>query len=414
MNNGCRVIGINMDVTKTKAGDQFLGKHYKRLYIEEASGEPIKVYEKRKDSISELGCVMRVAGMTNFTEHQPAGKQYYNPDNINKIINYPQFVNPIAWNETEKQEKLRDFGGEDSWGWKVFVEGEILTDGVSEVDMERVRPHYNQKRAVKCFTLRKDKFHSFQNVFVVERPPNADSIFISGDIGDGKGGTEIIIHAKIGDKFVYLYNITLYSLTEDEQYDIFKWLGVKLSANVIALDCGEGVGRGLFRRLEKVFPKECMVWYSGNEKVAVDYVKDDNGNVKYEKGKPVTQDEVMASWGFLYLRDLLYDGKIIMGLHYKLDNQLSKVISLQSVDGTRRRYLCGLEDDHLFDAHRVFAIAVWQKHGLKLGKVKQEWGISSMASNNSSDKKFKTDGKWGLGSISKNNLKNTSMKTEER
>lgn len=753
LNNGCRIIGINMNIGKKNAGDQFMGKHYKRLYLEESSMEPDMVYEKRKDSVSELGCVIRQASMCNFTEHSPAGKQFYDPNNRMKVINYPQFVNPIAWNEKEKQNKLKDFGGSDSWFWKTFVEGEVLTDGVSEIDMERIQ--YDKKKTIKSFILRKDKYKKFKDIIICERPSNADEIYIcfeegteiltnegwkdfrnvtyndkvlslnpsngqssykpinniivqdyegnmiehesetlkfsvtpnhkmfvkkahhdkfefidaknltesyvkrdlghfkngkswyrkSGnnrmasikfkakssktyifdlsdwleflgwylsegciianqnyrivisqkkeigrikikklldrmkwnyqelpgefvmnskpiynwlmqncykgnkikkksiyncynkkipnfvrnlnskliniflesfidgdgwrtkdgrvamittsyrlandfmelvlmtgkiatmefrnpeprmfpgrdnasicqrayivniwrkntnskirpsnlkkkyyngkvycvetnpyhtiyvkykgksfwcgncaDIGDGRGGTEIMIFSKVGKKFVYLYNITLYSFTDEEQYEVFKWLGQKLGANVIALDLGDGTGRSIFRRLEKIFPKECLVGYSGKEKIAVDYEKDDNGNVKYEKGKPITKDEIMASWGFLYLRDMLYEAKIIMPLQYKLDRQLSQVISLQSKDGTRRRYFCGLEDNHLFDTFRIFAIAVWEKEGLSLKQVKQEWGLGS-----NSGMKKKTENRecqfknavWGLGS----------------
>ena len=41
--------------------------HLHRLYIEEASMETQKVFQQRRDAISELGCVYRVSGMTNFT-----------------------------------------------------------------------------------------------------------------------------------------------------------------------------------------------------------------------------------------------------------------------------------------------------------------------------------------------------------
>ena len=398
LNNGFRCLGINMDVTSKKAGKQFYGKHYRRLYIEERSLETDRVFNLRKDSVSEEGCVFREAGMTNFTEHSPAGKEYYDPKNIRKVVSYPQYINSSSWDENEKQDKIRDFNGIDSFDYRVFVAAEILRDGISEIDMDRVRTHYKDRMLHKTFTLKKENYSNYQSRIVVERPKGAEAIYINADIGDGRGGTEIIIHSRVGKKFVWLYRIVLYSWTEEEQEDLFTWLGHKLSVDVMGLDCGEGVGRGLFRSLEKVFGKDVMVWYAGNDKVVVDYEKNDKGELVYSGGKPVAVEEVMASWSFKTLRELLYSGNIQMGCDYFLHHQLEMVVSIQSQDGSRRRYFCSLEDDHLFDAHRVFANSYFQKEGVELNKNEcSDWGIGSMGGNGSATVD-KSDGSWGIGS----------------
>ena len=408
-NNGCRIIAINMNINSKKAGHRFHGKHYKRLYIEEASGETEAVFEARKESTSELGGVFRVAGMTNFVEASPAGKQFYALANKGKAIRYPQYINSACWDEEEKKDKIEYYGGEESFGYQVFVDAKILKDGIHEMDMQRVRPHYKKKSIVKSFELKKQNWHLYRSLLIVERPKQVENIYISCDIGDGRGGTEIIIHGQVGENFVYLYNITLYMLTDDEQQEIIKWLAHTLNANVIAMDCGDGCGRAIFRELAKTISEENLVWYAGNDEVVVDYERNEKGNVIYIKGVAQTKVEKMASWGFLHMRDMFYKGQIITGQNHKLDNQLQNVISIQSADGMRRRYMCNMENNHLFDAYRVFAIAVWQKFGLKVEKITSNWGTGSMGRKKTiqhDEPKEETpkqpiDNSWGRGSCGK-------------
>ncbi len=399
LNNGFRVIGINMDVKSKKAGKQFYGKHYKRLYIEEGSLETEQVFKQRKDSVAELGCVVRNAGMTNFVEHSPAGKQYYDPVNYMKVCRYPQYVNSLQWDEEEKRSKILDFNGEDSFDFRVFVGAEILRDGINEMDMERVT--YKDRTTHKIFELKKEDYPNFRQKIVVERPKNASSLWINADVGDGHGGSEIIIHSKVGNHFVYLYNIRLWDWTDEEQEDLMKWLGDKLGVNVFGVDCGDGTGRAIFRTLEKHFGKEIVVRYAGNDKVIVDYEKKEDGELVRVNGKPVPIEEVMASWSFKTLRKMLYDQKITMGIDYKFHKQLENVISIRSQDGTRRRYMCSLEDDHLFDAYRVFANSYWQKEGVELEETPIPWGIGSMGKTSKNKSTLNIDQKWGIGSSGK-------------
>ena len=326
-----------------------------------------------------------------------------------KVCRYPQYVNSIKWDEEEKRSKILNFNGEDSFDFRVFVGAEILRDGVSEMDMERVM--YKDRTTHKIFELKKEDYSNFRHKIVVARPTHADSIWINADVGDGHGGSEIIVHSKVGDKFVYLYNIRLWDWTDEEQEELMIWLGEKLGVNVFGIDCGDGTGRAIFRTLEKKFGKEIMVRYAGNDKVIVDYEKKDDGELIRVNGKPVPVEEVMASWSFKILRKMLYDQKIKMGIDYKLHKQLENTISIQSKDGTRRRYMCSLEDDHLFDAHRVFANSYWQKEGVELEETPVLWGLGSMGKNKKNST-LNIDKKWGLGSSGKSNMR--SKKKENR
>jgi hypothetical protein len=68
----------------------------------------------------------------------------------------------------------------------------------------------------------------------------------------------------------------LYNLTDKEQFKVFEWLATELSANYVGIDCTDGTGRAIFRSLQEVFPKENLVWVAFNEKLPVDFEKNDN------------------------------------------------------------------------------------------------------------------------------------------
>ena len=100
-----------------------------------------------------------------------------------------------------------------------------------------------------------------------------------------------IIIFEIGKNLRYEYNITLYNLTDKEQFKIFEWLGRELQANFIALDCTDGTGRAIFRSLEQVFPKENLVWVAFNEKVNVDFERNPTTNeIIFENGQPLYRE----------------------------------------------------------------------------------------------------------------------------
>ena len=373
--NGWYLDGINMNLQSKNPGHQFYGKHMKKLWIEEASFETDKVYARRQDSLSELGAVIRLSGMTNFTEHSPAGKIFHNSANKGKVVNLPQYVNPY-WNEKQRQERLKEFGGEDSINYRVFVKGEVVADGVSEFDMDRVKECYKEKTQIKLFEIKKEMYSKFRDIIVVERPKNAERIFICADIGES-AGTEIIILSEVGTKYTYLYNIVLYNFTHDEQIEVFKYIAEKTQANVIGLDCGDGTGRAIYRTLEKLYSKDNLVWYAGTEKIPVDFEKNEKNEIILEKGKPVTKTEFMSEWSVRRLKALLYEGRCIIPIDYKFETQFSSVMGLQS--GTRTIYKCISENDHLFDAWRVFAISQWLKKDFNQTKpVKKDWGIGVM------------------------------------
>lgn len=355
LRSGWSLIGINSNNSGKNPGDQFFQKHLKKLYIEEAAQEINKVYEKRIDAVDEMGCVFRIAGMTNFTKYSPAGRAFYDLKNRPWIMNVPQYINP-QWDEKEKKKAIKKHQGEQSVSYRIFVKGEVVEDGISVLDMERVRKCYTERRKLKTFEINKDNFVHFKQLLILEKPSNVDVCYICADVGES-APTEIIIMFKINKVYQYHYNITCYNLTHKQQFKLFEWLSQKLKAHYVGLDTTDQLGRAIFRDLEESIGRQHMVWCGFNEKIAIGFEKDDNDNWVLKDGKPVHKMEYVDAWSIQRLKHLFYEEVMNCPLDDKLDSQLNSVVASQSAN--RTLYECRAEADHLLAAFRVFAIAEW-------------------------------------------------------
>lgn len=302
--------GINMNLKAKSPGEGFFGKHLTRLFIEENSMETDEVYKKRLDAVSEVGCVYRLSGMVNFTKHSPCGRIYYDLSKKTQIVNLPQFVNPM-WDEKMKKIAVKEHGGESSTSFKVFVNGEVVESEKSVLDMNRIRKNYDYDVMIKHIEVDKEGFASYQNTIIVERPKNADVIYLASDVGEIV--TELIIISEFRKTkedeaiYKYLYNITLYNLTHIELIEIFKYVAELIEANFVALDTTDQLGRAIYRELSILYGKERMGWASFNEKIAVGVETDENGNDKFKGGQLVYKEEYVDAWSIKRLRDLLYE-----------------------------------------------------------------------------------------------------------
>lgn len=358
LKNNWLLNSVNFNIGSKNPGQQWYGKHVFRVYIEEASLETQEVFEKRKDALSELGAIFRVSGMTNFTVHSPAGETYYNPALKQWVVNLPQYVNP-TFNEKKEKEAEEFYGGKSSIGFRIYVDGEIVEDGISVFDMERLRDLcIKEKKKLYTMELDKDNFSRYKQYIICDRPQGEGRLFIDGDIG--LNTTEINVMWESGKTYEYIYNITLHNLTDDEQAQIYKYLIDMLKANVIGIDCGDGMGRAIYNELEKTIPKANLVWYDGKEKIPVGFETDVDNKVIYKDGSPLPKYEYMSEWSVLRLKTLMYDARLILPEDYKFISQIGQVISIMS--GSRILYKCvGPQGDHLFDSFKVFAIAQWLK-----------------------------------------------------
>lgn len=358
--NGFKLRGINLNIKSKSPGKGLVGKHVKKHWLDETSYLTEEVYRMAVSSKTDYGMVERHSSMTNFTRYMVAGAKYfYDKDKQKQIINLPQFIKE-SWDERERKEELKKYGGEETLGWKVYVEGKVVETGVSAIDMERVRKNsYQENKALKHFEVSKEKFLNYQNILILERPHNAGRIWFASDIGEDT--TEIIIISEINKTYYYKLNITLHSLIDTEIKQVFDFVIEQFNPNLLAVDNTGELGKVIYRYLEKKYGKEHTVWVAFNENIRVDFKKDEKGNTLFKKGVPLYRESNVKEWGVKRIKDLLYTGrlKIPVQENYKFDNQFNSIITMQS--GNRVLYRVAGTEDHLFDTFIVFAIEQWSE-----------------------------------------------------
>jgi hypothetical protein len=172
----------------------------------------------------------------------------------------------------------------------------------------------------------------------------------------------------MGEEFKYVYNITCYGLTEKEQPDIFSYLIENLKASVIGIDTTDGQGRSIARTLVAKYGQEHFVFCGFNEKISVDFERNEVGNIVFDsEGNPKYKEEFVSEWSVKRLKTLLYDSKIKLPIDYKFDKQVNSVVAMSR--GGRTVYEVVSEEDHLFAAFRVFAISEWTKNSSVLKQI---------------------------------------------
>lgn len=384
---GVSIEGVNMNLAfGIKAGDQFCQKHFKKLWIEEASKENEIVYEKRVDSRHEMGCVERLTGMTNFTEHSPVGKLFFEPKNKSKVMNVPQYIN-FHYDEQQDEKETRKYGGKQSVGYRVFVKGEVIREGISALNMELIRklcyPHLSTgevdvENTIKNLEVNDKSYGQYRAKIIVERPSNVERLGLASDIGEQGGTTEVIVMGEVNRKWRYLYNITLRNLTNKQQYHIFKFLYQRLNPDFMAFDVTDGSGRAIVNDLEEDvdIDKKKMVRVNFNENIETGIETDNEGNPIRENGKIIKKYERTDIWSVQRLCHLLYEALVFLPFDYKLDEQFDKVIAIPR--GNTIHYVCASREDHLWQAFMVFSILHWLiEYGgfSKLAKetVKRDW-----------------------------------------
>ena len=349
--------GVNMTLQGRDPGGQWFSLHVEKIWGDEMSFETEEVYKKRVDAYSERGAVIRLSGMTNFTRTSPLGRVFYDLSLRPKLLNLPQFVSPF-WTKATKKEKVKEHGGsENTINYRVFVKGEVVEEGIAVFDCDRVRKCYLSNETIKRLEVAKKDYAFYKEILVVNRPSNAEQMLLACDIGESAPCEIVLVMRTKGNKYRYLYNITLRNMSNIEIQEIIKWLIEYLKIEVVGIDCGDGTGRAVSNFLEKELGIE-VVRYDGSGKVPVDILTDKHGNPVFDrKGEPVYRMESMSEWAINRLKNLFYEGKLVMPIDDKFDLQMNSVVAVKS--GMRTVYKCLTAEDHLFDAFKVLAIAVW-------------------------------------------------------
>jgi len=372
--NGCLLESVNMNITGKNPGGQFFGKHVDKHWMEESSMLNKLVSGKLLMAQSERGCINRYSGMTDFTKESPIGGIFFNIKNKNKIINLPSYVNP-TWNDKKEEDAIAEFGGKDSPGYQVQIDGKVIQGIESVFDILRIRETYlvdNKGNAIsiKSFDVNKESFYKYQEILILEKPNNAEEVGIYADIGEGGAPSEYIVIAKINKLYKYIYRITTFQLSPEEEKQLIEHLIILLEPNIIGLDHSSGVGKALYSHLILKYPDNIIpVDFYAN--IDIGFAKDKNGNYEVDKsGAHVFEKANTVDWSIQCLKDIFYNKKIICYEDTKFDTQINNIIAGRSKQG-KIMYGCK-GPNHLFQAFQVFAICNWITEFKNIKSIKRK------------------------------------------
>jgi len=389
--NGTTLESVNNNVAGKNPGGNWHGRHDERNWEEESSYLTNQITHEKLMAQSELGCILHYTGMTTFAKESPMGKIYYDMNHKNNIVNLPSYVNP-TWNEEKDEAAIREFGGKSSSGYAVQILGKVVENGESVYDIERIRETYIKDKdgtgiLIKTFEINKNNFFRFKEFTIVERPINAEVLHIHMDIGEGGAPTEIIVLSKTNNLYKYIYNITTYKISPDENEEVVRYLIETLQANVVGIDVTSGGGKALFSSLAKDYNRldektgkveEHIFGVSFNEKIAIDFAKDEYGNYVTDKsGNMQYKEEYIVDWSIQRLKNIFYNKRIACLVDMKLDGQFDAIVVMKS--GQRTVYGSKMAN-HLHQAFQVFSICEWNtefkniKPVQKLKKSLGAWG----------------------------------------
>ena len=343
---------------------QFFGKHVDRHFMEECSFINKDISAKLLMSQAEEGCIKRYSGMTNFTKTSPMGEIFFDLKNKSKITNLPSYVNP-TWNDKKEADAIKEFGGSDSPGYAVQIEGKVIEGMDSVFDIQRVRQTYlldkeGEGIPITVFEVNKDNFHRYREIIVIEKPANADSLGIYFDVGEGGAPSEYIIVSKTDKMYRYIYRITTFQLSPNEEEEFVDYLIAVFSPNVLALDHTSGIGKSLFSHLINKYPdnRSSFIPVDFNSNIEIGFKKDASGRFIMDKsGKHVLETANTVDWSIQCLKDIFYNQKIECYEDIKFDTQINNIVAQRNKLG-KMLYGCKGEN-HLFQSWQVFSIATW-------------------------------------------------------
>jgi len=388
---GHSVTGVNMNLSGSKAGSYFESEHFSKLYGDEMHYETHDVLKLRSDAKSELGVIHRFAGITNFTPDSPAGSIFFDLDKKNWIVNAPQTVSD-NWTPERKKEAIKEHGGESTPSYRIHILAEVIQDLEGTYNMERIRQCYypqNKNRPVKRFELNQADLnftdlnelqYYLKNHLIIERPTNASTAYIDADFGENI--TEIIVVFEVDqtnedNKLKYVYNISLYKMTPDEQTEIFKYLIKKLQAEITGIDCSDSGGKQIYRNLNKTISQDNLEWVAMQEKIDIDYKRDDQGRIIKKDGKYEYEQEYVSDWSVAQIKEIFYNKKIDCLYDQNLDREFANMLSSPRLHGDNK-YKSKINCDHLHQAFQVFGISWFKNKTKKKNKpntAKANWGI---------------------------------------
>src|SRR3972149_2379075 len=305
--NGILLESVNMNITSKNPGGQFYGKHMDRHGMEESSYLTKEVSHKMLMAQSEKGCINRFSGMTTFTKTSPIGEIFFDLKNKKKIINLPSYINP-TWNDKKEADAIKEFSGKDSPGYQVQIDGKVIEGAESVFDIQRIRQTYLLDKKgmgipIKSFEVNKHSFFRYKEIVIVEKPINAEFLGIYADIGEGGAASEYIIISQTNKIYKYIYRITTFQLSPEEEKEFLGYLISLLQPNIIGLDNTSGVGKALISALRKDYPDN-VIPVSFNENIQIGLARDKDGKFITDKSGQIVYEEAnMVDWSMQRLKD---------------------------------------------------------------------------------------------------------------
>jgi len=367
--HGSLIKGVNEQVDSPEPGVQFQSLHFTYLTIEETSYISEKGTKQRIDAGNATGYIERLSGIPDLRLGSPLTKILTDPKNKRKIWRLPQYVSPL-WCEETKQKRIAEYSGENSSGYRLNVEAEILEGAYGFWDMARLKEKaIKQSRKIKYFEVGKENFHDFENrLKAIERLPGADQVYIISDIGLGHTPSEVIIVFRVGDVYKYVYQISLFKLIQKEQAQIFKWLYDKLGTAFISHDATSDGGATIDELIALGIPQEHLLKVKLNTNLEVDFEKDEKGQiVRNNNGEPLMKKVNAMEFAMQELERLLYSGKLEIAFDDKFLREFNGYIVKQT--GLRKVYGSTTTDD-LHQSFQILAIAIFFNENNPMENIK--------------------------------------------
>jgi hypothetical protein len=269
-------------------------------------------------------------------------------------------------------------------GYQVQIDGKVIEGAESVFDIQRIRQTYLVDKKglgipIKAFEINKDSFFRYKEIVIVEKPTNAEFLGIYADIGEGGAPSEYIIISQTNKIYKYIYRISTFQLSPEEEKEFYRYLINLLQPNIIGIDNTSGVGKALVSDLRKDYPDN-VIPVSFNENIDIGYAKDKNGQyIKSKDGSYVFEQANVVDWSMQCLKNLFYNKKIQMLEDIKFDTQINNVIVGKTKQG---KTLYGYKtENHLFQAWQVFAICTWLTEFKNIKPIiKKKLGLGSFGS----------------------------------
>jgi hypothetical protein len=368
--NGNKLFGINETVKGKSPGENWWGHHTFINFQDEIQAETEVAYSHKIDATSDFGVMEILCGIPLITKVSPLGRIIRDRTLRKSIIRLPQYVSYL-WDDITKEKRIRDYGGQESAGYRINVAADLIEGAMGAFDMDRVKLNYNKKRTIKRFEITKKDFKIFKSLLIIEPIINADKVYVVSDIGD-TAATEINVIAKINNKYHLIYNITTYKLSLTQELpDVIEYIFRTVKANFLSVDCtimGKPVYEILSERLNEIIRDEKGIitkfirrvfWCAFNEDIVTGFERDEKGKIVRDgKGNITEKKEPTLVFAVRRLNELFYDKKFdIPDDDYKFENQFASYVSI--ISGNKILYDSTMTEDHYVQTFEVFAILEW-------------------------------------------------------